>query len=145
MMFGLTPYVGRRGVVAYNPFSELENMEKAFFGETSLAEFKTDIQDHGDSFLLEADLPGFRKEDIQVDIEQDTMTIRAQRRSAYEEKDKKGKYVRCERSYGSYARQFDVSGINTEAITAAYQDGVLKLTLPKREETVPAARRLEIN
>ncbi len=143
-MFGLTPYETRRGIISYNPFSELENMQKAFFGENSLAEFKTDIRDNGDSYVLEADLPGFKKEDIKIDIEQDSMRISAKRHSEYEEKDKKGNYVRCERSYGSYQRRFDVSGIRTEDISAAYNDGVLKLTLPKREESAPVARRLEI-
>ena len=60
-------------------------MERAFFGDGSwgrgLSEFKTDIQDKGDSYLLEADLPGFKKEDIHVDVDGDTMTIRAERHS----------------------------------------------------------------
>lgn len=144
-MFGLTPYDKKYTVSSYNPFSELENMQKAFFGENSLAEFKTDIKDVGESFVLEADLPGFKKEDIKIDLDEDYMTISAQRHSEYEEKDKKGNYVRCERSYGSYARRFDVSGIKTEDISASYNDGVLKLNLPKREENKPVSRRLEIN
>ncbi len=143
-MFGLTPYENKRGAISYNPFSELENMQRAFFGEDSLAEFKTDIQDNGESYLLEADLPGFKKEDIHIDLDQDFMTIHAQRHSEYEEKDKKGNYVRCERSYGSYSRRFDLSGIQIDGITASYNDGVLKLNMPKKQKTVPAAHRLEI-
>ena len=52
--------------------------------------------------------------------------------------------MRCERSYGSYSREFDLSGIRADKIGAKYEDGVLKLTLPKKEEKVPATRRLEI-
>ena len=122
-------------------------MERAFFGDgawnRSLAEFKTDIQDKGDSYLLQADLPGFKKEDIHIDLDGETMTIRAERHSEHEEQDKKGSYVRCERSYGSYERAFDVSGIDTDKIGAQYADGVLKLTMPKKSATV-SAKQIEI-
>ena len=73
-----------------------------------------------------------------------SLTISAERRSDYEQKDQKGNYVRCERSYGSYARSFDTAGIDTEKITAAYKDGVLRLTLPKQAKPEPSARRLMI-
>lgn len=149
-MFELRPFERRNNnAMLYNPWREMENLERAFFGDSmfgsrSLAEFKTDIQDKGDSFLLEADLPGFKKEDIHVDLDGDTMTIRAERHSAHEEKDSKGNYLRCERSYGSYERSFDISGIEESKISAQYNNGVLQLTMPKKEETVSSARRLEI-
>ena len=60
------------------------------------------------------------------------------------EKDKKNKYVRCERSYGSYSRSFDLSGVKADEIKAKYENGVLKLTMPKKENTLPEARHLEI-
>ena len=144
-MFELRPFERRNNrMTAYNPWDE---MERAFFGDgawnRSLAEFKTDIQDKGDSYLLQADLPGFKKEDIHVDLDGETMTIRAERHSEHEEQDKKGSYVRCERSYGSYERAFDVSGIDTDKIGAQYADGVLKLTMPKKSATV-SAKQIEI-
>ena len=128
----------------YNPFNELENWNRAFFGDTSLAEFKTDIRDAGDSFLLEADLPGVKKEDIHIDIDGDYLSISAQRNASREEKDDKGNYIRCERSYGSFSRSFDISSVRAEGITAAYDNGVLTLTMPKKSQTVPTSRRLEI-
>ena len=94
--------------------------------------------------LLEADLPGFKKEDISVDIEGETLTIRAERTEEKEEKDGKGNFVKRERSYGSFSRSFDMTGIRTEDVSAAYENGVLKLTLPKKQETLPTSRRLEI-
>ncbi len=83
-MFELRPFERRNNhVAAYDPWDQ---MERAFFGDGSwgrgLSEFKTDIQDKGDSYLLEADLPGFKKEDIHVDVDGDTMTIRAEPTSA---------------------------------------------------------------
>ena len=84
-MFELRPFERRNNrMTAYNPWDE---MERAFFGDgawnRSLAEFKTDIQDKGDSYLLQADLPGFKKEDIHIDLDGETMTIRAERHSLY--------------------------------------------------------------
>ena len=151
-MFELRPY-DRRGnhLRSYDPFREMEELERAFFGRPfsgrgfdGLAEFKTDIQDKGDSYLLEADLPGFKKEDIHIDLDGDTMTISAERHSDREEKDKEGGYLRCERSYGSYRRSFDVSGIEESGLKAEYADGVLRLTLPKKQQTVSSTRRIEI-
>ena len=145
-MFELRPFERRNNrMTAYNPWDE---MERAFFGDGAwsreLSAFKTDIQDKGDSFLLEADLPGFKKEDIHVDLDGDTMTIRAERHSEHEDQDKKGSYVRCERSYGSYERAFDVSGIDTDKIGAQYADGVLKLQMPKMSAVVSGAKQIEI-
>ncbi len=149
-MFELRPYSHRNSQMSgFNPFREMEELENAFFGNrnyfnNALAEFRTDIQDKGDHYLLEADLPGFRKEDIHIDLDDDTMTIQAERHSEHEEKDNQGNYLRCERSYGQYQRSFDISGIDTDAIKAEYTDGVLKLTMPKKSSTVSSAKRLEI-
>lgn len=152
-MFELRPYDHNRShaLRTYDPFREMEEMERAFFGRpfsghnfSGLTEFKTDIQDKGDSYLLEADLPGFKKEDIHIDLDGETMTISAERHSQHEEKDNQGNYLRCERSYGSYQRSFDISGIEESGLTAEYSDGVLKLTMPKKQQTVSGARRIEI-
>ena len=148
-MFGLTPY--RRNnhstVYNYNPFREMEELERKLFGDfssDSLAGFGTDIIDRGDSYLLEADLPGFAKEDVTLDVEDDVLTINAERHSEYEDSDKKNNYLRCERSYGKYSRSFDVSMINKDAITAKLENGVLRVTLPKKAEEPKTSKRLEI-
>ena len=143
-MFELVPYTRKRNVTFYNPFDELEEMQRRFFGENAVREFKTDIRDNGESYLLEAELPGFKKEEITVNIEGDTLTIRAERSESTEEKDGKGNFVKRERSYGSFSRSFDMTGIRVEDISAAYEDGILKLTLPKKRETLPTSRKLEI-
>lgn len=149
-MFELRPY-SRKNNSLYNPFREMDELENrlfsnpfGFFDAASLDEFKTDIKDEGDHYELEADLPGFEKKDIKLDINGDVLTVNAERHSEHEEKDKKGKYVRCERSYGSYSRQFDLSGVDAEKITAKYENGVLKLTMPKKTETLTKSHHLEI-
>lgn len=150
-MFGLT-IRNNRGMTPYNPFREMEELERAFFSDPfgrfftapTIAEFKTDVTDEGDHYLLEADLPGFEKKDIRLDVCGNTLTIQAERRSKVEEKDKKDKIVRMERSYGSYSRNFDISGVEADQIKARYDNGVLRLTLPKKEKRMPDKRQLEI-
>ena len=123
-MFELRPYRNNNHMTTYDPFRDMEALERAFFGNRDflgdVGTFKTDIQDKGDHYLLEADLPGMKKEDIAIDIDGDNLTIKAERRNEHEEKDKS--YVRCERSYGSYARSFDISGIKAEGIKATDEE-----------------------
>lgn len=143
-MFELTPFVRRNHAAVYDPFRMFDEMEKRFFKEGGIGEFKTDIRDTGEAYELEADLPGVKKEDIKVELDGNYLTVSAERNTESGEKDKKGNYVRRERSYGSYSRSFDVSGIQTDQITASYNDGVLQLRLPKKQEALPTTRRLEI-
>ena len=138
---------------SYNPFREMEDLERRFFadpfddyfGKTDLAEFKTDVLDEGDHYELEADLPGFRTEDIKLELQGDNLVISAQRHSNAEEMNKDGKVLRMERSYGSYQRSFNVSQIDTNNIRAAYDNGVLKLSLPKKNTQLPESRVLQID
>lgn len=136
-MFDLIP---RRysGTAVYNPFREMEK----FFGGFSLGEFRTNIVDNTDSYRIEAELPGFAREDINVDVSNDILTVTAERKCESDKKD--GDYLCCERSYGSFSRSFDVSSVKVDAITAKYENGVLYLTLPKKESVIPASRHLEI-
>lgn len=150
-MFELRPYDKKHGM-AYNPFRMMDNFEREFFGEPfggffengALAEFKTDIRDTGDSYLLEADLPGFDKNDIALELNGDTLQIVAERHSEKEHKDKKNSYICSERSWGRYSRSFDVSMIDTDKISAKYVDGVLELNMPKKADIKPQSRKLEI-
>lgn len=141
-MFELMPF-GYRRVSAYNPFRDFEEMSRSFWDDNNVSAFRTDITEKDGKYILEADLPGFKKEDISVDIDKDCLTITAEHKSE-EKEENADSYIRRERYYGSYTRSFNVKGIDTEAITAAYNDGVLTLTMPKKEPEVPAARRLEI-
>ncbi|MDD3164757.1 MAG: Hsp20/alpha crystallin family protein [Oscillospiraceae bacterium] len=139
-MYYLNPY---RGTNLLQNFDHLfDNMEQRFSGSTG--SFHTDISGNGKEYLLEADLPGVKKEDLQIDLNDGYLTIRAERHSDFEEKDKAGNYVRCERSYGSFSRSFETAGIDADHITAKFDSGVLTLHMPKLEQTQPSGRRLEI-
>ncbi len=138
-MFGMIPF-GREENSLWN---YLDNMERSLFtGFGDMSQFRCDIQDKGDHYLLEAELPGFRKEDISLDLNGDNLVITARHTSETEDKQKD--YVRRERKFGSFSRSFDISGIDAGAIRAAYNSGILEVTLPKRAETAPAARSIAI-
>ena len=142
-MFELIPFDRRMHRMSnYDPFREMDE----FFNNNTrniANPFATDVIDNGDSFELNAELPGFKKEDINLSIENDCLTISAERKLNKEEK--VPNFIKRERFYGSYSRSFDLTGIDVDKITAAYVDGVLKLTLPKEAEEVPVSRSIEIN
>ena len=141
-MYTIVPF--RRAMnTAFVPLFN-DHFMREFFDMDGAPEMRVDVREKDGAYLLEADLPGVKKEDIHIDIDGDYLSITAQRNSEKSEKDKEGNYIRCERSYGSFSRSFDISGVKAENITAAYDNGVLTLTMPKREATVPTSRRLEI-
>lgn len=143
-MFELIPFDRHiRGAASFDPFRMLDEMDRRLMTSVpAVTAFRTDVLDTGDAFKLECELPGFKKEDIKLDVENDCLTISAERKA--ETKDEKENYVKRERVYGSFTRCFDVSGINVDGIEASYTDGMLNVTLPKKAAEVPASRRLEI-
>ena len=139
-MFGMIPFERRDN----NLFDMFDSMERSFLGNggAGMITFRADIRDEGDQFVLEAELPGFRKEDIKLDLKDGILTISAQRMASEEKKGQS--YVRRERRLGAFARSFDISGIDESRITAASTDGILALNLPKAAPVVPEAKRIEI-
>lgn len=138
-MFDLVPFGHReRKLMNY-----LENLDRDFFGElTGLPDFRTDIVDKGGHYELRAELPGFNKEDIHINIEGDMLTVSAEHDETAEQKEET--YVKRERRYGSYARSFDVSNVDTDHIEAGYKHGILELKLPKRNKPEQKARTIDI-
>ena len=142
-MFEMRPY-RRNSMSTWNPFSEMEEMERRlfnndFFSGRGLAEFKTDITDEGDYYELKADLPGFKKEDVKLDLDNGYLTISAQRNEELDDKDNEGRYIRQERATGSCARSFYVGKeLEPKDISAKFENGILTLHLPKAE-----AKKLE--
>lgn len=142
-MFGMIPFTRENALNSQNLFNYLDNIEKSFFSEMEpAAQFRTDIRDNGGEFLLEAELPGFAKEDIAIHIDGDRLDITAKHQVDKEEK--KDNYVCRERKFGSFSRSFDITGIDTAAITAGYQDGILSLHLPKKQPAQPEIKRIEL-
>ena len=93
---------------------------------------RTDIRETEQGYELDIDLPGYKKTDLKLELKDGYLTINAERSSDNDEKDSAGRYVRRERFYGAMSRSFYVGeNITEEDIRAKFQDGILKLSLPK--------------
>lgn len=106
---------------------------------------KTDVREFDNSYELDVDLPGFKKEDIKVDFKDGTLTISAARNTETSEKDNDGKLIRQERYVGTCKRSFYVGDIQPTDISAKYEDGILKLSVPKYDKkAVPSGSTIAI-
>lgn len=146
-------------LTVFNPwrdFSSLQNRVNRLFDET-LGSFTgdqealdtyewaptVDIYEEDKNYVFEADLPGFKKEDIKIDIKNNTLNISGERKS--DSKVNEDNYVRVERRYGRFSRSFTLPNIvDAEKIKANYKDGVLKLTVPKKEEALPKSISIDV-
>ena len=118
-----------------------------FWGGNELATFdafKTDVIDQGDKYLLQAELPGFDKSDINIDLKDNLLTISASHKEEKDEEDK-NKYIRRERYYSSYSRSFRVNDVEAGDIVASYNNGILEVSFPKKDLTAKEeVKRIEV-
>ena len=130
----------------WNPFREMEEIFDRFSRSSGQQEKLTiadwaptvDISETGNEYLIKVELPEVRKEDVKVSVDQGVLTIQGERKLESEGSDDKKKYHRVERAYGSFARSFTLpDNVDTSAIDAKQQDGVLHVRLGKAEEAKP--------
>lgn len=113
-----------------------------FFDERPVLRMHTDIRKAEDGYLLEAEIPGVEKKDISLKIDEDVLTISADLNLENKEEDKQ--YLRRERISGHMERSFNVEGIQQEAITAEYHNGVLTVKLPRVPEVKKEVKNITI-
>ncbi|ACD91183.1 MAG: Hsp20/alpha crystallin family protein [Chlorobium limicola] len=114
-----------------------------FFSSMITPSFKVDISEDETAIYVSADMPGMKKEDVKVSMEDDVLCISAERKQEEEEK-KKG-YHRIERNWGSMSRSFTVGdNVDAENIQASYENGELKITLPKKESEPKKGKEIEV-
>lgn len=139
-------------IAKYDPFKDIRGLqnevnrlfsstfagrEEAFSGWNP----KIDIFENADSMVLEAELPGMKQEDFELSFENNVLTLKGERK--FEKRDEKDNYHRVERSYGEFTRSFTLpSTITVEDARAEFENGILTVTLKKREEV--KARKIEI-
>ena len=116
-----------------------QKTQKKLYGRHAPNMMKTDVQENGDHYEVDIDLPGFKKEELSVELKEGYLVISAVKGINKDEKEEKtGKYVRRERYVGSMSRSFYVGeDVKQEDIHAKYESGVLKLSIPKMEEKKP--------
>ncbi len=113
---------------------ELASVDKHLYGKNARNLMKTDVHETDTDYEMDVDLPGFKKDQINVSLEDGYMTISAAKDHDQEKKDKHGKIIRQERFAGSMQRSFYVGeGVKTEDVKAKFEDGVLRLCIPKKE------------
>lgn len=104
------------------------------YGKKAKNMMKTDVKEHENGYEVDIDLPGFKKDELNLDLTDGYLTISASKGLDKDEEDKKGKYIRKERYAGSMSRSFYVGdGITEDDIKAKYKNGILKLSIPKKE------------
>ena len=117
------------------PFRSLENVDRKLYGKHAGREMLTDVKEHENHYEVEIDLPGFKKDEIKLELNEGYLTITASKGVDEEEKNKQGRIVRQERYSGVMQRTYYVGEqMKAEDIKAKYEDGVLKLEIPKVEE-----------
>mgnify|MGYP000466413243 CR=1 FL=1 len=116
-------------------------VDKALYGKHASHEMKTDVKETDSGYEVDIDLPGFKKDEINVQLDNGYLSISAAKGLDKEEKNKEGKYIRKERYAGAMSRSFYVGeGVKQEDIKAKFEDGTLKLEIPK-EEAKPAVEQ----
>ena len=115
-------------------FPTFPNVDKELYGKHAKNLMKTDVKETGNAYEIDIDLPGFKKDEITVDLENGYLTISAAKGLDKDEEDKKGKYIRKERYAGTMQRSFYVGdAITHEDIKAKFENGILSLTIPKKD------------
>jgi HSP20 family protein len=147
-------------IVRFDPFRDLASMQdriNRIFGEAYLRNNDEEVSNRGDwrpvvdifendkhEIVLRAELPGLKREEIDIRVENNTLTLKGERKRDAEVKQES--YHRVERSYGAFSRSFSLPAtINTEKVGATFTDGVLTITLPLREEAKPRQIQVQVH
>jgi len=147
-MFGLVPFrsgaVGRR-----RDLWDIDSIFENFLNDSMFpalyansGQMKVDVKENAEEFVVEADIPGANKDQINLEIDENKLTISVDRQE--EKEDKNGNYIRKERRYSSITRSFAVDNIVPEKATAKFENGVLRITLPKRQQEPRQNRKIAI-
>ena len=121
-------------------------VEKALYGKHASHEMKTDVRETDSGYEVDIDLPGFKKDEINIQLDNGYLSISAAKGLDKDEQDKEGKYIRKERYAGSMSRSFYVgNAITQDDIKAKYESGISRLSVPKKAaEEIEGAKRIAI-
>ena len=145
-MFSLVPFRNRGLARREDPW-DIDSIFENFFNDSLFpafgnAQMKVDIQETPKEFIFEAEIPGANKDEINLEVDDNRLTISVNRKEEINEK--RENYIRRERRSSSMARSFAVENILPEKATAKYENGILTIVLPKKEETNPRYRKIDI-
>ena len=150
-MFGLVPFNKRNTDVEKKTHDllDIDSIFENFFNDTVFPSFysnsgqmRVDIKETDKEYVVEAELPGVKKEEVNIQLDDDRLTISVERKEQSDEK--KDYYIRKERRHCSMTRSFAVTNIMGDKVTARFENGVLSITLPKKEQTKPTGKKIDI-
>ena len=146
-MFDIVPWRKNNSITKKG--DEFENMVNSFFNDDFFNSFtlmknnfSVDLKEDDNNYIIEADLPGVDKKDIDISYKNGYLNISAKRENNLEEK--KDNYVRQERSYGEFKRSFYIDNVEEDKIDANFDNGVLKVTLPKLNKEIHETKKIEV-
>ena len=127
-------------------FRDFDDVERKLYGKHAPHEMKTDVHEHSEGYELDMDLPGFKKDELNIRLENGYLTVTAAKGVDKDEKDKKGRLIRQERYAGAMQRSFYVGdAVTEEDVKAKYEDGVLRLSIPKKDvKNLPEHKIIQI-
>ena len=129
----------------HRPMRGLPDVEHKLYGKHAAQVMKTDIHEHDDHYVVDIDLPGFKKDEIELSLENGYLTVSAAKGLNKDEQDKKGKVIRQERYAGAMQRSFYVGdAVTEEDVKAKFEDGVLQIEIPKKEANLPERKTIMI-
>ena len=119
--------------MTFPTFRELDNVDRKLYGKNASHVMKTDVRDHDDHYEIDIDLPGFKKDEITLELQSGYLRVSAAKGLDEDRTDKQGRVIRQERYAGAMQRSYYVGeNLTEEDIKAKFEDGVLKLSMPKR-------------
>jgi len=142
------------GIVRFDPFEDLTRLQREMnrlFDDTFVASPRqsrregvaapiwapaVDVAEDANEIILRSELPGVKQDDLDIELTNDTLTIRGEKK--FDDEEKKGNYIRIERAYGAFQRSFNLGvPVQQDKINASFKDGVLTVRIPKSEDTKP--------
>lgn len=124
---------------------ELFDFNNAGFAQSGITQPSVNVKDMNDAFEIQVAAPGMKKEDFTVNLERNVLTISSEKQTQNEEKDEDGNFSRREFNYSSFRRSFTLpEAVEQEKIEATYEDGLLKITVPKKEQSTRMLKTIEV-
>ncbi|MBD7911532.1 MULTISPECIES: Hsp20/alpha crystallin family protein [Clostridium] len=144
-MFGLVPFRSNGVKSTGNSFDDFFSsfFNDDFFSPVNMGgNFKADIKETANEYIMEAELPGVKKEDINLEYKDNNLVVSGKRDEILEES--KDNYIRKERHYGQFVRSFYINNVDKDNISATFENGVLHVNMPKVENVINNSNRIEI-
>ncbi|HWQ50309.1 MAG TPA: Hsp20/alpha crystallin family protein [Terriglobales bacterium] len=116
------------------PLPDIDKFDERTWGENRFSGFRVDVRDTEDAYIIEAEMPGLEKDDIDINADDDTLTISARYDENTEQKDDEGNYIQRERRAGAFRRSFTLENIQENEVTAEMASGILTVRCPKKTD-----------